>query len=87
MATNSVENILAGAKKTLANANKFTESVEGNPTSRFGPKKPDAPKIPQAHQDTPYSMARQARADTAETGQAIKAKSDNIKEYTDASKQ
>jgi hypothetical protein len=75
MATNSVENILAGAKKTLADANKFTESVEGNPTSRFGPKKPDAPKIPQAH-DTPYSMARELRA-----------KTDNVKQYTDASKQ
>ena len=76
MATNSVENILAGAKKTLADANRFTESVEGNPTSRFGPKKPEAPKIPQAHQEAPYSMARELRA-----------KSDNVKEYTDAAKQ
>jgi hypothetical protein len=74
MATNSVDNILAGAKKTLANANKFTESVEGNATSHFGPKKPEAPKIPQAH-DTPYSLARELRA-----------KSDNVKEYTDANK-
>jgi hypothetical protein len=76
MATNSVDNILAGAKKTLADANKFTESVEGNATSHFGPKKPEAPKIPQAHQDAPYSMARELRA-----------KSDNVKEYTDATKQ
>ena len=78
MATNSVENILAGAKKTLENANKFTESVEGNPTSHFGPKKPTTPKVPQAHEahEAPYSVARELRA-----------KSDNVNEYLGAEKQ
>jgi hypothetical protein len=38
MATpNSTEGILAGAKRALANASKFTQSVEGNPTSTFAP--------------------------------------------------
>lgn len=34
---NSVEGILTGAKKALARANQFTQSVEGNPTSTFAP--------------------------------------------------
>jgi hypothetical protein len=76
MATNSVENVLAGAKKTLENANKFTASVEGNPTSHFGPKKPTTPSIPQTHAEPSYSLARELRA-----------KSDNVNEYTNASKQ
>lgn len=62
MATNSVEKILQGAKDTLAKANKFTESVEGNPTSAFAPKKPEAPKIPQSHKEAPYSLAHEARS-------------------------
>lgn len=70
MATNSVENILAGAKKTLANANKFTENVEGNPTSAFAPPKPKPPHVPQAHEQAPYSLARELRA-----------KQENVEQY------
>jgi hypothetical protein len=51
MATpNTVEGILAGAKDTLAKANKFTQSVTGNATDAFAPK----------HEFTnaPYHLAR-----------------------------
>lgn len=60
-----VANVLAGAKDTLARANKFTESVEGNPTSAFAPKKMAAPKIPQAHEysHAPYHMAAPSGGD------------------------
>lgn len=44
MATNSVENILKGAKDTLAKANNFTKSAEGTPTSSFAPKSESAPE-------------------------------------------
>jgi hypothetical protein len=73
MATNSVEATLAGAKNALANANKFTQSVTGNSTDAFAPKKPTAPKIPQSHKEAPYSVAHQAR----ETGEGIKARMEN----------
>jgi len=36
--------ILSGAKKALANANKFTSSAEGKSTSSFAPKSSPAPK-------------------------------------------
>lgn len=85
MATNSVENILSGAKKTLANAQKFTQSVEGNPTSSFAPKKTEAPKIPQVH-NTPYSAARQLRSAGDNTVNELKQKSDNINRYMEATK-
>jgi len=73
MATNSVEATLAGAKSALANANKFTQSVTGNATDAFAPKKPTAPKIPQTHREAPYSLARQAR----ETGEGVKNRMEN----------
>lgn len=82
MSTNSVESILAGAKKTLANANKFTNSVTGNATDAFAPKKPTAPKIPQSHKDAPYSLASEAR----DTAAGLKSKSDNVNQYVEASK-
>jgi len=66
---NSVEGILAGAKKTLADANKFTQSVEGNATSAFAPKKPSVPKLPQSHSEAPYSLARELRAKSANVDQ------------------
>jgi len=34
---NSLEGILSGAKTALANATRFTQSVEGTPTSAFAP--------------------------------------------------
>lgn len=59
---NNVDGMLAEAKKTLANANKFTQSVEGNPTSAFAPKKPDVPKVPKTHEysHAPYSLVNEA---------------------------
>lgn len=70
-----VSKILSGAKDTLAKANKFTESAEGNPTSAFAPKKTPAPKIPQVHEhsEAPYALARDLRA-----------KSDNVDQYKKA---
>lgn len=55
MATNSVESVLAGAKKTLADANKFTNSVTGNATDAFAPKEEPkhisgVPSYKQAHE-------------------------------------
>jgi hypothetical protein len=63
-----VTDALAGAKKTLANATKFTQSVEGNPTSTFAPKKPEKPRIPQAHESTSpsYSLASKMRKAASE---------------------
>lgn len=52
---------LAGAKKALGEASRFTQSVEGNPTSHFAPPKPTAPKIPQAKQPS-YSLVDEAKA-------------------------
>lgn len=59
MAQDYVAAAVKSAKDALAKANKFTESVEGNPTSAFAPKKLVAPHIPQAHEfaKTPYSLA------------------------------
>ena len=72
---NSVEGILAGAKKTLADANKFTQNVEGTPTSAFAPKKISMPNLPQAHEhsEAPYSLARELRAKNANVDQYKKA--------------
>lgn len=70
MATNSVENILAGAKKTLADADKFQKGVTGGAADAFAPKKPEVPKIPQAHKEAPYALARELRS-----------KSDNVDQY------
>jgi hypothetical protein len=76
MATNSVESMLASAKKTIADANKLTTSVEGTPTSHFGPKAtpthvPGVKAAP-AHEysQAPYSLGRELRA-----------KQDNVNEY------
>lgn len=37
MPRDPVADAVSGAKKALANASKFTQSVEGNPTSTFAP--------------------------------------------------
>ena len=75
MATNSVENVLAGAKDTLAKAEKFTKSVEGSPTSSFAPKPIQKPKIPQSHEysQAPYALARELSAKRANVEQYAKA--------------
>lgn len=77
-AADSVQATLAGAKDTLAKAQKFTESAEGNPTSAFAPKKPEVPKIPQAKrpQDAPYSLAA-----------SLKVRRENVEQYAKAPKQ
>ena len=78
MATNSTESILQGAKDTLAKANKFTDSVVGNATNAFAPKKPEPPKVPQApkpHTDAPYALAHELRA-----------KQKNVDEYVNSTK-
>lgn len=61
MPNDPVTDALNSAKSTLEKANKFTQTVEGNPTSAFAPKKPEAPKVPQARKPS-YSLASQARA-------------------------
>ena len=81
MATNSVENILKGAKDTLAKANRFTENVEGNPTSSFAPKKQPShitgvkAGAPARHEysDASYGLAREQKAKQA-----------NVDQYTNA---
>lgn len=73
------DDVLAGAKATLAKANNLTASVEGNPTSHFAP--PATPshitgvKAAPANElsKTPYSMAHE-----------LKVKSDNVSQYKDA---
>jgi hypothetical protein len=70
---NSVEGILSGAKKTLADANKFTQSVEGNPTSAFAPKKIPTPNLPHEHANAPYALARELRAKDTNVDQYKKA--------------
>lgn len=81
MANDPVADALAGAKKTLANAYKFTQSVEGQPVSQnFAPPVVKKPDIPQAHEhaNAPYSLARQQRpgiSDEARSaGEGIKAR-------------
>jgi hypothetical protein len=55
MATNSVENILKGAKDTLAKAEKFQQGVTGGAADAFAPKKEPShisgvPSYKQAHE-------------------------------------
>jgi hypothetical protein len=83
-ADDSVSKVLEGAKNTLANATKFTQSVEGNPTSAFEPKKPAAPHVPQAHAKPSYSMAASQRGNTVAEG--LKAVRDNVQQYADSTK-
>lgn len=80
-----VAKALAGAKDALANANKFTKSVTGNATDAFHQKAPPKLNIPQAKEphEANYGMAQEARS----TAAALKAKSDNVDQVADASKQ
>lgn len=73
MATpNTVEGVLAGAKDTLAKANRFTQSVTGNATNAFAPKHEFA--------DAPYKLARAPKpktgieAEAKSAGEGIKAR-------------
>lgn len=60
MPDDAVSKAIADSKALLAKGTKFTQSVEGNPTSRFAEKKPSMPSIPQAKAPS-YSQARQQR--------------------------
>lgn len=86
MANDPVTEAVEGAKKQLASATKFTQNVEGNPTSAFAPKKIPAPKIPQTHQEAPYSLAHQAREAGESVASGLKAKKENVEQYTEATK-
>ncbi len=81
-----VAKTLEGAKTTLANATKFTQNVEGNPTSSFAPKKTETPHVPQAHASHPanasYGMAREAR----DVGEGLAAKKQNVEDYAASTK-
>jgi hypothetical protein len=71
---NSVDDMVAGAKKTLASADAFTKSVEGDATSHFQSKAPPShiSGVPAVHEhsDAPYALGRE-----------LKAKSDNVNQY------
>lgn len=71
MPNDAVTDALNSAKSALEKANKFTQSVEGNSTSSFAPKKPTPPRVPQAHAPS-YSLAHQARALVSGYGDAAK---------------
>ena len=66
MANDPVADALAGAKDTLAKANKFTQSVVGNSTNAFAPHAMPAHigGIPATHEHAaaPYGLARELRA-------------------------
>ena len=86
MPNDAVTDALKSAKDTLAKANRFTQSVEGNPTSTFAPKKPESPKVPQAHQPS-YSIASKARALASGYGnvaEGLKKRQQNVQQYENA---
>lgn len=91
MPNDAVSDALSSAKDALAKANKFTETVEGNPTSSFAPKKPEPPRVPQARTSKApsYSLARQAKALVSGYGdvaRGLKSRQENVKQYVDAQK-
>ena len=82
MAASGVTQALAAAKSKMIDADAFTKSVEGTTPSRF------APKPVGQHADAPYKMARSATPakDTTDLGAELRAKSENVKQYEDATK-
>lgn len=66
MANDAVDKMVAGAKKTLADANAFTKSVEGDATSHYQPKAIPShiDGVPGAHEhsDASYQLGRELRA-------------------------
>jgi hypothetical protein len=81
MATRSTEEILQGAKDTLAKANKFTQGVTGGSTNAFAPKAepkhisnvPAAKAVHPSASEAPYALAHD-----------LKSKSDNVDQYKKA---
>lgn len=81
-ANNDINKKIAKAKQVEAGARNFTKSVEGSPTSMFGPK----PKAPETK--APYSlvkkisnMANQEQEDSKQTGEALKSNYQNVDAY------
>ena len=86
MPNDAVTDALKSAKDTLAKANRLTQSVEGNPTSTFAPKKIESPKVPQARKPS-YSLASQARAlarGQEDTAEGLKERQQNVQQYENA---
>ncbi len=85
MADDPVAKALSAAKDTLAKANKFTESAEGNATSAFAPKAIPKPKIPQAPHpsNAGYGLAAEARS----AGEGITSRMQTEKQALDSLKQ
>jgi hypothetical protein len=78
MPNDPVADALAGAKDTLAKADKFTHSVTGDSTNAFAPKAapkhidnvPAAKAVHPSASEAPYALAHD-----------LKAKSDNVDDY------
>jgi len=79
MATDPVTAALQGAKKALGNASRFTNSVEGNPTSSFAPKPQKkiegikAASPAHEHSDASYALAHDLRSKQENVDQYKKA--------------
>lgn len=89
MPNDPVTEALNSAKSTLEKANNFTQTVEGNPTSAFAPKKPEPPKTPKAPRRPSYSLASKARALVSGFGneaEGLKSRQQNVQQYVDANK-
>jgi hypothetical protein len=71
---------LNNAVNALHQAENFTKSVEGQPTSRF------APKPSGQHANAPYSMAKPPAPKAPNLGDELGSKARNVKEYEDATK-
>lgn len=74
MPDDSVDKALAGAKDTLAKANKFTESVTGNATNAFAPVHHEFAKAS-------YAMPHKSR--TADRDQEAKSLGEGLKARTE----
>ena len=86
----AVAKAVADSKRVLANATKFTQNVEGNPTSSFAPKKIEAPHIPQVHPSaakTPYSLAHKPSVGNVPGGNSAEGTGSEIRTMLDAQEQ
>lgn len=78
----SVESALAGAKKALEGANKFTTSVEGNPHHEFS-----GASYKMAHQVSKPTEKPAQKSTSEDIASGLEAKRKNVEEYTKASGQ
>ena len=82
MANDPVADALAGAKAQLAKGAKFTQSVEGNPTSMFAP-----PKTPTHIENVPsYHIVRTARKANDAANQEAKSLGEGLKARVEQNK-